>query len=326
MSTQYGRRVSLIMSGADGEGIDLSHMKIRFNTKQVDLQTPNTLSARVYNLTRKTADLIGVGLSIPGTTVQDVNYQRVVLQAGYEGDQGNFGIIFDGQVKQTRFGRENAHTTYFDILAADGDGAYNYAVCNSTLEAGANTVENQVSAAYRSMREYGVGVGDVTETNPNPRPRGRVLSGPAKQILRNVCNSEELTWTIVDNKLQLLRLNSYAPGAAVELTSRTGMIGLPEQTQDGIHIKCLLNPRLRVSRRVKVDNTSIQRAEISTAYAYRAWFYLPSIAADGIYRIMIVEHHGDTRGNEWQSDLICLDTGTHIPPSLRDRNVIGGLP
>ncbi|MGC8165472.1 hypothetical protein ACP3WT_28400, partial [Salmonella enterica] len=60
-------------------------------------------------------------------------FTRIVLQAGYA---GNYGIIFDGSVKQVRRGRENQTDTYLDITAADGDSAYNFAVVNTSLAAG----------------------------------------------------------------------------------------------------------------------------------------------------------------------------------------------
>ena len=40
------------------------------------------------------------------------------------------------------------------------------------------------------------------------------------------------------------------PAEAVVLTAETGLVGAPEQTNDGIKVRCLLNPRLRIGGRI----------------------------------------------------------------------------
>ena len=119
---QYIRRCNLVVSGVSGDGLDLSNLRIVFKIKKSDAQTPNTAEIRVYNLAPETAKQIRK------------EFKRVVLQAGYE---SNYGVIFDGNIKQVRMGRESGTDTYIDIAAGDGDDAYNYAVVNTTLAAGA---------------------------------------------------------------------------------------------------------------------------------------------------------------------------------------------
>ena len=106
MARQYIRQVSLIVGDASGNGIDLSQMRIRFATKQFDLQTPNTAEIRVYNLSDDTANKV------------QKEFTKVELRAGYD---GNFGTIFAGTVVQFRRGRENPTDKYMDLIVADGD-------------------------------------------------------------------------------------------------------------------------------------------------------------------------------------------------------------
>ena len=47
----------------------------------------------------------------------------VMLQAGYE--NGAYGIIFSGTILRIRTGRESATDTFLEIMAADGDIAFN---------------------------------------------------------------------------------------------------------------------------------------------------------------------------------------------------------
>ena len=93
---QYIRRCNLVVSGASGDGLDLSSLRIVFKIKKSDAQTPNTAEIRVYNLAPDTAKQIRK------------EFKRVVLQVGYE---SNYGVIFDGNIKQVRMGRENGTDT-----------------------------------------------------------------------------------------------------------------------------------------------------------------------------------------------------------------------
>ena len=108
---QYIRNASLIVADAQGNGLDLASLRIVFKVKKSSAQTPNSAIIRVYNLSDNTAKQIRE------------EFQSVTLQAGY---QSNFGLIFKGNIKQVRFGRENSTDTYVDIAAGDGDQSYNF--------------------------------------------------------------------------------------------------------------------------------------------------------------------------------------------------------
>ena len=292
MTTQFLRRASLPVS-VGSDAIDLSQLRFRFETRQSDNQTPNTLYCRVYNL----AD----------ATSQKINDEGafVTVQAGYQGT-GDYGVIFAGQVKQFKRGREDEVNTYLDILAADGDAAYNNALLHKTLEQGV-TAGQQVDQVTAAMAAFNVTKGYTPPLPTTGLPRGKVLYGMARDVMREVATSTLTTWSIVNGQLTMIPVASYLPGQAVVLTSQTGMIGRPEQTVEGIRVKCLLNPNLKMGGQVKIDNASIQRFLQSAAFQAQARnAIVPPVAADGLYRIYVVEHEGDTRGQPWYSDLICI--------------------
>ncbi len=307
MSTQYKRKVSLVVSDNNLTGVELGQMRLKFSVNQADIQTPSSCFIRVYNLAAGTADLI------------EREFTKVVLMAGYE--DTNFGVVFEGQVKFYRRGRENQTDTYLDILAADGDAAYNFGVISASLSAG-STPADQVAVLGQSLEEHGVTPGYVDGLTDTALPRGKVLFGMTRDYLRDVAASNNVSWTIQDGQLTMIPLRAAAPGDAVVLSSKTGLIGFPEQTPDGIRIKSLLNPNLRMGRLVQVDNASVQRALISVAYS--AINLLPSVADDGLYKVLVVNHSGDTRGNEWYSDMTCLALrGSIFPTSLLNK-LVGG--
>ena len=118
MSTQLFNRKYDLQISTTSSNINLSQLHAVFNTTAWVSGTPKTLHIRVYNVN-------------PQTMLQVQNEGgQVVLQAGYE---GQYGIIFSGQIIQIRFGRENAVDSFFDITATDGDMFYTQGFISTTV-------------------------------------------------------------------------------------------------------------------------------------------------------------------------------------------------
>lgn len=276
---------------------DLSNMHFTFNVQQSDIETPNNCSVRIFNLSDATAKMV------------KEEFTRIVIQAGYE--NGAFGVIFDGTIRQVRAGKVNAVDKYLDIYAADNDLGFNFGTISTTLAAGSSP-DDQAGALAKAM---GADVGYTSYATGAALPRGKVLYGMARDHMRALAKTTGTTWSVQNGKMQVVPLTGYVPGAEVTLTAKTGLIGLPEQTQDGIKADCLLNPKIVVGGSVKIDNASIQKyiyAQGSNLYmspdelAYFGSLAAPSISSDGVYRVLVAEHDGDTRGTSWYTRLVCL--------------------
>jgi hypothetical protein len=300
MSAQFGRVCSLIVGDPTGEGLDLSALRIRFAILNGDVQTPKTLNAWVYNLAPETARRV------------QKEFTQVVLQAGYE--EAGAGVIFSGQVKQVRIGRENATDTFIHIIAADGDVAYNQAKLSRTLAAGW-TPSDIRKACLDAMRPFGVTAGQMADLPDIKSPRGVPLFGMARNELKKLADTYGMTWSIVQGRLQMLPVEGTLGGVAIELTSDSGLVGMPQQTLDGIMVKCLINPRIKPGTQIRLNNTSIQEAAISTQTAYQD--KRPGFDDDGYYKVWAVATNGDTRGQDWHMDLVCssLDITKQQPQS-----------
>jgi hypothetical protein len=314
MTVQFLRKISLLVGDASGAGIDLSNLRVRFYVQRGDRETPNSARIRVYNLSGNTANRFADG-----------EFTRVVLQAGYD---GNYGIIFDGSIIQARRGRESPLDTYVDITAADGDAAYLFAHVSLTLAAGSLPIDH-FNACAGAMAKYGVGVGYVPELPSNRLPRGKVMFGKARNLLREFAHSTETLWSIQNGKLQVVPRTSFVPGDVQIINSATGMIGLPQQTLGGINVTALLNPRIRISGLIRLDNHSIQQVEYSLANGQQVANYNASqqnkingsVYGDGIYYVMDISHWGDTRGNDWYTRVICLAVdATLLDINLSDKS------
>lgn len=296
---QYLRKCRLIVAGAGDEGLDLSALRCTFSIKRSDAQSPNTAEIVVYNLADATA-----------RRVRD-EFTRVVLSAGY-GE--NEGAIFEGTIKQVRLGRENGTDTTLMISAGDGDVAYTHGVVSTTLAAGASQGD-QVSAAVAGMGEHGVALGHVSGLPATALPRGKVMYGMSRDYLRQSAESSDATWSIQDGRVQVIPRRGVLPGSAVVLTAATGLVGMAEQTDKGVRAKCLLNPAIRVGGLVMIDNASVLEAALPapSKSGEKEADKPAAIAADGLYRVLVVEYEGDTYGNDWYSVLTCLAVDASAP-------------
>jgi hypothetical protein len=333
-STQlWGRQLSLIVADQNGDGRELvvpisggPSLHVTFSVKHQILSTPNTMRARIYNLSDQTKKYIASqGTLLVQANNLNIANGQIVLKAGYA---GNYGIIFQGSIRQVRIGRENPTDTYVDIFGADGDFSRNWGIINTALAAGYSQADVMaVSAAY--MKSFGVTAGTPptvapgSETTvpiapPKASPRGRLLWGNIKDVLHDLAAAHDNTWNLNNNVLNFLPRTAYTPGAAVVLTSHTGLIGLPELTDAGVKARCLLNPALGVGSRVQIANSLIQQPAANLGYS--ALNVFPSLDADGFYKILWIDHTGDNRGTNWYSDFICIsiDPSAQLPVAVQD--------
>lgn len=299
---QFGRVCTLLISNSAGAAMDLSALRIKFAVKKSGVMTPNVADIRVYNLDSTTAQLI------------KKEFTGVTLQAGYI---GNYGVIFKGNIKWSTIGRESATDTFLDIVAGDGEEAYNFAIVNKSIIAG-TPPQVQLSAALTSMFTKGVGQNYVGTLPVSQLPRGKVMYGNARDYLKTLADTNKFTWSIQDEGVVFIAQSTYMPGTAVVLSSKTGMIGTPQQTVEGIMCKCLLNPKLKIHGLVQINNASVAEYKINPQVPGSPANTPVPLTDDGVYYILVAEHSGDTRGTEWYTNLTLLN----VDPSSNPLNSV----
>ncbi|WP_321894547.1 phage protein [Paraburkholderia heleia] len=299
-NVQFGRKASLIVS--DGTtGLDLSELRFRFETANSDSETPNTLYVRAYNLAPQTVAKIGT------------EFKTITLQAGYT--DGNFGIVFQGTIKQTETGRERNVDSYIDLWAADGDEFYNFAVVNMAVAAGQSPQQVLQSILRTSTVPINfaqdatgliVGAGAGLKSSLS---RGKSSMGMARSYLRDWAAKYGYRWSIQNGEFVVVPITGYRPGEAVVLSSTTGLVGVPIATEGGVRVRALLNPLIRIGCLVHIAQSDINHLttqQFGLTYRKDAVPLATVTTAQGFYRVMQVTFIGDTRGNEWYVDLICL--------------------
>lgn len=313
----YMRKVSLIL--VEGEdALDLSQMHFKFQSAQQEDESPDNCSIRIWNLSDDTVK------KIKG------QFSKIVLQAGYEGSA--FGIIFQGTIKQYRQGKEtDGISTYLDILAADGDIAYNWSMTKQSFGAG-STLAQRLAAFNTDLGPHGasIAIDPLIAAGGITNIRGKIAWGLTRGLIRQEAANIGASWGISKGRINIVPLDGYLPGEAVVLTSQTGLIGRVEQTEGGMKCRCLMNPKLVVGNLLKIDNASINTttAALNAAFAggqqaYDKWAGPPqtfaSISGDGLYRIYVIEFTGDTRGNDFYCDII----GLAVDPATLKVKLVG---
>lgn len=317
MTQQYLRTVSVEIEGGKtftyrGDENGGQGLRITFETTQKDASTPNVARIGIFNL--------------KDSSTQPAFYvgKTVTLSAGYVGS--SIYVLFKGQILQARNLRADVTDKVLAILATDGSEPRNYAVVNKTLSAG-HTHYDRAMACFEPMKALGITLGyiDKDALSKVKFLRGAALFGSAKDWLRQTSTATRTSWSIQNGKLQILANDKALPGGEIVLNSRTGLVGLPVQTIQGIEGAALLNGQIVPGRVVRIDQKSIQQAEFDpsiTGAPNNAQLQQFGLSTDGRYKIFYVGHLGDTRGEPFFTNFIgvAMSAGS-ISPAMAARGI-----
>jgi len=237
---------------------------------------------------------------------------------------------------QYRRGRENPTDTYFEILAGDGDAQINQSTTIRRFEAG--TKEQTVISQL--VKDTGLDAGFMSKkVGMDTLTRAWTLAGPTSQYLREMVLKYGADFWSENGKINIVHNSEALPAEVIVLDPTTGLVQIPETTPQGIQIKCLINPIIKLGGLVKLDKKFISGIaylpgsgeEMSGAAG--AYFSVGTGAAArsgapvdipeptspiGLYKVLTMEVFGDTRGQPWYMVLICV--------AMSDAKTIAGTP
>lgn len=305
---KFKRTASLIVS--DGEkGIELADLRFTFQIEAAQLEIPNHAEITIYNLNETTSQKI----------LKKGEFNQIRLQVGYEGSSP--GQIFSGSITQIRHGKENSKDKFLTIRAVDGDVLYSSTLINKTVPRGTNADE-ELLLMVDAVPNVKLGYKPSLEgLNPNQALlRDKVMFGMYRQVARQVSKKQNLQWSVNGGKLDFIPLDGYKPGDAVKLNSLTGLIGIPEQTDAGIRLTCLIDPRIQVGGLLEINNrevTQTQVQDVTLTFLAKQEVLFAATQADGLYMVFSIDYSGDSRGDDWYMQIICLavnrDTQKVVP-------------
>ncbi len=308
MGRNFIRAASISLSGSSSATITGggdTDLKIVFSVQFWTSQSPNACRIRLYNVSPTTR-----------AAFQNKQFQKIILSAGY---QDNMGLIFQGDIKQSIYGHENATDTFLDIFCADGQNGYQQGRMNTTLAKGYSPMD-VVNVAVGGMAPFGISLGKVNVDLVSLKyPRGTPLAGMSREALRLMSLSAGALWGINFNKVDIIDPRKPIPGGTVKMTAETGLVGWPRQTEAGIQFESLINPALQPHVNVELDPSQIIAAEqnnnpMSGPDAQKANTFLDAQALSaGTYNIIAMERYGDTRGDPWYDKCTCIGQGGSVP-------------
>ena len=290
----------------DGSGGEV--LKCTFDIEQQTNSAYWFADIAVYNFLPSMAKVIQQG-------------DAVTLTAGYN-DPGS-GVIFTGTVYQPLWERANETDYKLTLHCLVGLFEDQLGKVQTTIAAGLSQAAGvrQVVAAVNAANP-GKPVLRIEALDPSletkPYPRGVPVSGLARLYFDQVAIDNQMQCWIGWNGLNIRPLYSdsdtpdiiYAPPYSQLSNTETSdgatggtkytLIGTPQQTQLGVNFRTLLDSKVGLGQLVKLENVLAQRLP-QIPNQFQA-LYFP----DGLYIIAGIRHRGDTRSNDWYTDIIAV--------------------
>ena len=279
---------------------DTEALRITFAIEQVALQSYWFADISIYNPSASTQQVIQRG-------------DLVTLEAGYQ--QPGVGLLFSGRVFQPIWEREGETdyklTLHCLIGLFEDDNGYvsvNLGSSNSpfpfTLGDGVRHIADQAHV----LIEY---VDPVLEKTT--LPRGIVYAGPATKYFADAASSNQLNYWMSWKGINIRSLAPqgtvpnviYSPPLGANAATDIGheglikytLIGTPQQTEQGIAFRTLLDSDLGLGSLVKIDQALLRKLPL---YPGQKPILLDK---DGLFVVAAIRYLGDSRGNDWYSEI-----------------------
>lgn len=310
-SVRQWKRHAQVVIGKRGNALLVTDLRIQFEVSKTVASAPNVAVIKIFNLHPSNEEKI------------KNEFDEVILEAGYEDSahvgaygEKHYPMVFRGNIKHVyRYRDKSDYIT--EIEAGDGDKDFRSAVMNETLAAGTTNAQ-LVDRAVGSFKATGGTTKGAVQINDRARLRGKVISGNTRDVLHDVARESGANWSIQDGQLVIVKSNGVLPDDSIVITADTGMLGAPEINDKGIAVKCLLNPQLRVNGAIKLDNNGIKaKRQKAQALGKKQEDQKEPVRLDpdGIYKVLKLTHKGDTRGQDWVSEIECIGLDQPIPES-----------
>lgn len=288
----YGRRYRVLVGVGDNKALDASQLRCTFRVEKSMSEEPNLSDVTIYNLSAETENTIIVGGN------------DIVVEAGYEGEQ--YGMIFKGNVVQPLRNKEDGVTYSLQLISQDGDKFLNGGIISASFRKG--QTQRNIANELTNKASNPVQTGAISSDLDNVKlARGKVVFGLSKDYLRQISKSQDAVFYVNDGVVNIVKATDLPPGEIFSLGPDSGLIGAPEQTENGIKGKCLLNPRINLNSLIHIDNSIVRMQKAQAGQTAR------QLNSDGVYRVIKLVHSGDTRGDDWYTEFEAVAQAGSVP-------------
>jgi hypothetical protein len=298
----YGRKYQILVTKTDGTALDVSNLRCTFHIEKTYHSVANYSEIVIYNMSSQTE----------GTIISE--YDRVIVNAGYAGTTANdtpkqYGKIFDGNIIQCLRDKEDNNVDYkLTLWCGDGDNFLNSNFIKMTMNAGAT--HRQIVENIATVATVPTDIAKITpDLSTAALPRGKVFFGTPKKYLGEIAAGNNASFWIDNEAIHIEKLTDTA-GTAIVVSPTSGLIGTPQMTQEGITIKMLLNANVGLMSMIQLDNSNIRQMKQQIGQ-------IPiMLDQDGQYQAYKIVHEGDTRGNNWYTEVVGVSRYGKIPLML----------
>ena len=226
----------------------------------------------------------------------------VQVEAGYQ--NGHYGNIFTGRVMQVLYEHRNVTDFVTTLHCLWGYKQLVHEFVNFSVGPNMSVQRDLIAQMSRNSRtQFGDTV--VGDLQTKSLPRGKGFFGHPRKYLQQIAEDNSMQWWFSEDLekgiMTMVDLTKPSSRDPIVVSPETGLIGYPQQWQNGVNLTVQLDPRFTVMAppmTVKMtSNTAIR--QIPTVQQN----YVRPLDKDFIYNIGGVRHVGDTRGQQWETQI-----------------------
>ena len=321
-------------------------LRVTFEVEMVMMMAYWQAQVTTFNVSNETQEQIASGAPSLAQLWQSrqplVSGDTVTISAGYQSDaSGNFepgaNVIYQGKVLQPIWVRENVVDFKMTLRCITGfiDDAWNFVEKTvskkfndkDTLDTICASAETPIPVNY---------IGDDTQAilSRKVHPGSQTFHGRPWHYIDLICSQNNLFRWVNEKGLNVRSFDSfpstpdytygppiipgtYTPNANAQGTIKNTLIGSPQQTQEGVMIRVLLDPKVKIA-----DTFNLAPGVLVTPVPIQygpSGVKPPMISFSGLYAVAAVRHYGDTRGvgEDWYTEItgFAQDFYSHFLPA-----------
>lgn len=267
----------------------------RFPGSQMDC-----LTLSIYNLDPVLRGEIGVR-----------TYDIIRVEFGYEDEGGLLTTIFEGQIQRPQHKRSDVVTDETIIYAYDSGQFKTYGFFAKTYMDGANYYDIAQDIAKRGNVEVSTA---LDETLKQYTVKGsKTFYGNQDTLLQEIADECGLTYKTENNVARIFGNRDTLEEVVVfskedtkgNVVSESGLIGIPTLASDGLYLKCLVNPKLKVYSQFKISNSIISNEQNGVILKASAGGQL---STNGLYKIIKLTTYFSNNGDQNYTDIKAVAT------------------
>lgn len=262
----YLRDLRLTVDGA-AVSAEISGLYVKFRVRWEASGTPATGDIEVYNLSEGSENRI-----------RDRG-KSVELFGGYQG--GSLESIAQGDVR--RVSRKRVGLDRVAVIRFGGNIDKTQRTVFSRAYQGRVSVRQVVRDVVADMD--GIEVGDLRAIPAGAALENRSFALPSRTVLTGLLAPLDLAWYEEGGEISVIaRGQSKDDRYDIIISEQSGMVGTPTITDDGVRVRTLLDHRIRMDTRFRVESEYGEASGVD-------------------YHVVSYEHSGDNRSGGWFTDI-----------------------